>query len=105
MASSFFMKDSLMGDFAKGRIQELIHWLQQDVEASDVCPKWLNTDSAKILIEQIGEPLLRSRLKELWNDHAKRQPRPCIPAPQERRCRALILSSAGLFLDLAEECI
>jgi len=64
LADSFFMGDCLIGDFASDKIKILATWLGVDGEKSKP-PKWLTAETAATLIEQIGEPILRDKLREM----------------------------------------
>jgi hypothetical protein len=72
LANDFFLKDGFMGEFAKEKIQDLIHFLtyKKDKENSDLNKKakreWTETES-KQLINLIGEEVLRNSLLSLHN--------------------------------------
>jgi hypothetical protein len=63
---SFFMEGGLTGEFATQRIKAVIAWLndEQMSDASDT--RWLNRETALTLIHDIGEPLLRRKLEEMY---------------------------------------
>jgi len=61
LSHGFFMQDGLMGEFAKGKINEVITGLQAD-----------NIDSfsqreMKAIIDAIGEPFLQTKLKQMYD--------------------------------------
>ncbi|WP_338337289.1 AAA family ATPase [Marseilla massiliensis] len=63
---SFFLHDGFMGDFAKNLINGLIAYLSPQLNT----PKYLDFDfdeeSAKALIDMVGEPILRKTLLQLY---------------------------------------
>lgn len=62
LSHGFFMKDGLMGEFAKEKIQSVIDFLN-DVEGNE-----LNRQKAWSIIEIIGEPFLKYKLKEKFHE-------------------------------------
>ncbi len=60
LSHGFFMKDGLMGEFAKGKINETIKFLNK--EQSEI----KNEKEAKNIIDKIGEPFLQEKLLELY---------------------------------------
>jgi energy-coupling factor transporter ATP-binding protein EcfA2 len=68
LSQSFFIDDSLIGDFAKQRIQEVIDYLNEKEIAS-----WITEPVyAKRIIDSIGEPFLRDKLTDMFlNKHAE----------------------------------
>lgn len=60
---SFFIEDGFMGDFAKDKINETIQWLETKNEHTEA-----KKDYYFKLIQTIGEPLLRDKLEEMYND-------------------------------------
>ncbi len=58
LSNSFFLKDSLMGDFAKNKIQSTIDWINSD-ETS-------NKDKHKNIIGLVDEPILRAKMEEMY---------------------------------------
>ncbi len=62
LADSFFVKDGLMGSFAKEKINETIKWLNNDGKPLDKKEYHLK------LIENIDEPILKSKLKEMYHN-------------------------------------
>lgn len=60
LADSFFIKDGLIGDFAKGKIEEVIKFLKK--EKSEINSK----EECKKIIELIDEPLMREKLLEMY---------------------------------------
>lgn len=67
LADGFFLEDGLMGDFAKGKIQEVIDWLREDKISESV----KDIESAKKVINLIGEPLLKFQLNRKLEEKAK----------------------------------
>jgi predicted ATP-binding protein involved in virulence len=60
LSNSFYMQGSLMGDFAKNKIDRILKYLSSDRPAHD--------SKIKREIELIGEPILRRKIMELWNE-------------------------------------
>lgn len=60
LADSFFINDGLIGDFAKGKIEEVIKFLKK--EKSEINSK----EECKKIIELIDEPLMREKLLEMY---------------------------------------
>lgn len=58
LAHSFFLRNGLIGDFAKSKIEELITWLNDENET--------NKEYYKRLINQIDEPLLKYKLDQMY---------------------------------------
>ncbi|MBO0343074.1 AAA family ATPase [Flagellimonas profundi] len=66
LADSFFVEDGLIGDFAKNKIEEVISWLSSEtVEGQE-----LNDDreNYKNIIEIIDEPILKTKLLEMYGE-------------------------------------
>lgn len=61
LAESFFMKDSFMGDFARGKINDLINYLLDEPFKY----VWDEQNAAQV-ISLIGEPLIKERLTEIY---------------------------------------
>jgi len=63
LSDSFFMDDGLMGEFAKGKINEIINNL------NDKNHTYTEKEKTKVLltIESIGEPFLKSKLLDMYN--------------------------------------
>jgi len=62
LSHGFFMKDDgLMGEFAKGKINETIKFLNK--EKSEIKTE----KEAKNIIDKIGEPFLKEKLRELYD--------------------------------------
>ncbi len=62
LADSFFMNEGYMGEFAKERIQETIKTLNSNKINFTPSEK----KNLKLMIDQIGEPLLRNTLNEMY---------------------------------------
>ncbi|WP_051951532.1 AAA family ATPase [Flavobacterium sp. ASV13] len=60
LSDSFFISNGLRGDFANYKINEVLNFLQ------GTSKKKLNEDEIFRLIEQIGEPLIKNSLRELY---------------------------------------
>ncbi|PWG78053.1 AAA family ATPase [Pararcticibacter amylolyticus] len=70
-SDSFFMKKTLMGKFAKGKIDRLISTVNREREFDEEFPDW---NIVQHYIDIIGEPLLRGFLqKQLNNNLAVKQ--------------------------------
>ncbi len=71
LANDFFLKDGFMGAFAKEKINDLINYLTFDqnksIDSNNITPKYLwSEEIADHFIKQVGEPLLKYDLKELF---------------------------------------
>lgn len=60
LADSFFLKDSLMGDFAKDKIQQTIDWLNKEERNIE------EKDYHKQLINMVDEPILQTKLESMY---------------------------------------
>ena len=60
--NSFFLENGLMGEFAKGKIDEVI----KDLNQSDKKPLEKRHSEIKYIIEQIGEPLIKDKLLQKY---------------------------------------
>lgn len=60
LSDSFFMEDGLMGEFAKGKIDEVIDYLNGKEDT-----KIKNDDEAQKLINIIGEPIVKNQLQRM----------------------------------------
>jgi hypothetical protein len=62
LANGFFMKDGLMGEFAKEKIQSVINFLSNESES--------NLDQQKVwsIIHLIGEPFLKDKLLRMYDE-------------------------------------
>ncbi len=59
LSDSFFMEDGLMGEFAKGKIDEVIDYLNnKDTKIKD-------DEQAQQLIDIIGEPIVKNQLQKM----------------------------------------
>jgi len=63
LSHGFFMKDGLMGKFAKEKIDELLEYLNGNLETSIK-----NNDEAQYRINMVGEPVLRKQLQKMLNE-------------------------------------
>ncbi len=63
---SFFMESGLMGQFAKEKILNLIDFLKSNVLKSEKYS--LGEESSLVLINMIGEPIIRKQLQDMWNE-------------------------------------
>jgi len=61
LSDSFFMEDGLIGEFAKDKIQEVIDFLNEKESPIK------DANSAKKIIDIIGEPFLRNQLRKMYN--------------------------------------
>lgn len=59
LSDSFYMEGPLIGSFAEIKINEIISYLKDD-SALDI------NEDYKLIIDQVGEPLIRRKLQELW---------------------------------------
>lgn len=67
LSDSFFVGDGLIGDFAKNKIQEVIEYIND--EDKRVEKKWITShEVVKKVIDQIGEPYLSEKLKDMFMD-------------------------------------
>ena len=65
-SDSFFMKQTLMGKFAKGKIDRLIRIVNRERDFDEEFPDWSIVQQC---IDIIGEPLLRGFLQKQLNDN------------------------------------
>ncbi len=65
-SDSFFMKQTLMGKFAKGKIDRLISIVNRERDFDEEFPDW---SIVQHCIDIIGEPLLRGFLQKQLNDN------------------------------------
>lgn len=64
LSDGFFMSDGLMGEFAKGKIEEVIKYLNPEQQESEI-----NSDKeAKDIINIIGEPVLQNTLLAMYDE-------------------------------------
>ncbi len=61
LADSFFIDDSLMGDFARDKIKDIIRWIESDDEMD-------KSDDFYKLIVLIDEPIIKNKLLEMFNN-------------------------------------
>ncbi len=62
LSDSFFMEDGLMGEFAKGKINKIIRFLNGKNIFIDFPIEYIEK-----VIESIGEPFLKSKLLDMYN--------------------------------------
>lgn len=62
LSDGFFMKDGLMGEFAKKKIQSVIDFLNDDTKT------YLDRQKAWSVIQLIGEPFLKHKLEEKYHE-------------------------------------
>jgi predicted ATPase len=60
LTESFFMADGLMGDFARQKVGRLIQYLQDDQASLE------QQAEMRQLLDLIGEPVVRLKLREMW---------------------------------------
>ncbi len=60
LSDSFFMEDGLMGEFAKGKIDEVIEYLNGKKDTNIK-----NDDEAQKLVNIIGEPIVKNQLQRM----------------------------------------
>ncbi len=62
LSHGFFMKDGLMGEFAKNKITKILNFLSNK-------SKWIDTpiDNIKPIIKLIGEPFLKDKLLKMYD--------------------------------------
>lgn len=74
LADSFFLKDGLMGDFAKEKIEEIIYWLNVERKnKQSKSEKSYNLDLKdyeyhKKIVQLIDEPILKMKLAEMLDE-------------------------------------
>lgn len=63
-SNSFFMKDGLIGSFAKEKTNHFIHWLLS------LSPEetYIHKTEIKKFIDVIGEPLIRNKVLQIYNE-------------------------------------
>lgn len=65
LADSFFVNDGLIGEFAKGKIQDVIEYINDEKGRYEKV--WIKSpDVAKKVINQIGEPYLSDKLNDMF---------------------------------------
>jgi len=62
LSDSFFMEDGLMGEFAKGKIDKIIRFLNGENKFID-----FPIEQIEKIINTIGEPFLKSKLLDMYN--------------------------------------
>jgi hypothetical protein len=68
-ADTFFMNKCLMGEFSKSKIDTLIKFLATEKESDK--KTGLDKKSSQMLINEIGEPVLKEHLQSIWNENFK----------------------------------
>ena len=63
LSHGFFMEDGLMGKFAENKIQEIINFLNSESKIEDFN---ISQEQMKLIIESIGEDLLRMKLLDMY---------------------------------------
>lgn len=63
LSDSFFVKNGLIGEFASGKLNEIIDKLIKRVELN-----YEDREKMRRLIYQIGEPILKTKLMQMYND-------------------------------------
>ncbi|TDY14151.1 ATP-binding protein [Meridianimaribacter flavus] len=66
LADSFFIGDGLVGDFARDKIEEVINWLNSE-KLDDVVTLEF-AEKVKTIIEIIDEPILKTKLLEMYGE-------------------------------------
>lgn len=64
LSNGFFMRDGLMGEFAKSKITEILEYLNDT--KNEVKLKTINDKQIKPIIDSIGEDFLRNKLLNLY---------------------------------------
>jgi len=64
LSDSFFMKDGLMGEFAKSKINEII----KNLKDKDYSPSEKEEKQVYLTIKSIGEPFLKQKLSKMFFD-------------------------------------
>ena len=92
LAESFFLEDSLMGDFAREKIQNTINWLHNDNRNME------KKGYHKELINMVDEPILRTKLEDMYFEVFKDE------MDQERKKQHLldIAQQYGLDINFGE---
>ncbi len=68
LSDSFFMKDGLIGEFAREKIQSVIDFLNEDNEDKNNEKDILTEKKAWLIIQLIGEPFLKQKLETMFHD-------------------------------------
>ena len=63
LSDGFFMEEGLMGEFAKNKIQEIMDFLNSNKDIKDF---YISQQQIKLIIESIGEDLLRMKLLDMY---------------------------------------
>jgi hypothetical protein len=67
LRSSFFLEDGFMGDFVSKKLLELIDYLEKKNDST----KWDQT--AEQVIKAVGDPFLKARLTDLYQEYKQKQ--------------------------------
>ncbi|WP_299836033.1 AAA family ATPase [uncultured Tenacibaculum sp.] len=69
LADSFFIKNGLIGDFSKGKIEEIIYWINKNKDSEFRDEMFMQkSDSYKKQIALIDEPLIKIKLSEMLSE-------------------------------------
>lgn len=66
LADSFFIGDGLVGDFAREKIEEVIVWLNSEKRDDNITLK--SAEKVKSIIDVIDEPILKTKLLEMYGE-------------------------------------
>ena len=69
LSDSFFMDKGLMGEFAKNKIEKIMKFLNSDENIKDF---YISQQQIKLIIESIGEDLLRMKLLDMYYEKFKK---------------------------------
>jgi energy-coupling factor transporter ATP-binding protein EcfA2 len=82
LADSFFVNDSLVGDFAQDLIKKVINWVEDSYNMND-------SDYFKRIIQVIDEPILQMKLSEMFDQKMGGNLQSSIVDDQIRRLQIL----------------
>ncbi len=63
LSHGFFMREGLMGEFAKQRLEQILNYLTKGIDNID-----LSQQEIKYTIDLVGEELLKRKLENLYNE-------------------------------------
>ncbi len=66
LADSFFFRNGYLGEFAKLKIRSAIEYLKDTINRKVSDTDWTQ-ESVRLFIELIGEPLIKTSLKDMYN--------------------------------------